>query len=209
MLLVKVDADVDTVLRDKYSVRGYPTLVMIDSKGEEIDRLVGYLDVGPFLKTFRDYSNGIGTLDDLLNRADTATETDRVLYMDIADKFKYRGGAEEAVVWFQKVIDEGEPLDSLCGEARLALADDLRRAEKFDEAIAAFTKIKDDFGTGNFADNAEIWTAIVYRQMGNTDEAVKRFQAFVDTHEPSDDVDYCLSQIKKLTAPPDSTAAEE
>jgi tetratricopeptide (TPR) repeat protein len=129
--------------------------------------------------------------------------------MDIADKYKYRGGTEEGVVWFQKVIDSGEPLDSLTGEARMALADDLRRAEKYDESIAAFAEIQEDFGTGYFADDAEIWIAIVHRQNDNKDEALKRFQAYIETHDSSGNVDYCLSQIEKLTAPPDTVVAEE
>jgi len=209
MLLVRVNAEVDTLLRDEFNIRGYPTLVMLGTNGEEIDRLVGYLDAEPFVKTFRDYANGIGTLDDFLAQADTAAEVDREMYMEIAEKYKYRGNEAEASNWYHRVIDAGEPLDSLSGESRLSLADNIRRSEEWDKAIEAYTKIQEEFGPGPIGETAEIWTAIVCRQMADTAEAVKRFQAFMDNHPESRDVEYCQGQIKKLTAPPDTTTAEK
>ena len=202
MALVQINAEKDTLTAKKYSVRGYPTLVMVDKDGKEVDRLVGYLDVERFLKTFRDYSKGIGTLDDLLHRADTAAMPDRAMYMEIADKYKYRGEGEQAVNWFQKVITTGAPLDSLTGEARIALADALRSAKLYDQAIASFQQISSDFQTGSIAEDAQIWTAICYRQKGDTATAVAKFQQFVSDHPQAEAVEYCNEQIKKLTTPP-------
>lgn len=201
MSLVKINAEVDTVLAKQYHVSGYPTLVMIGADGNEVDRLVGYLSPEPFLKTFRDYGNGIGTLDDLLNRA--ATETDRELYSEIAEKYKYRGGSDDAKTWYQKVVDEGDPLDSLSGEARLSLADMFRRAKDWETAEAAYKVIIADFGDSHTGTNAEIWTAIVYKQSGDTTTAVAAFEAFIENHPDHEDVEYCQKQIKKLTEPPE------
>lgn len=204
MVLVKINAEEDTATANKYHVRGYPTLVMVDKHGEEVDRLVGYLDTEEFLQTFRDYSKGIGTLEDLVNRADTAAAQDRELYMEIADKYKYRGGSEEAAVWFQRVIEAGDPADSLSGESRLALADDLRRSKDYDGAIEAFDKIAKEFTTVPAGEEAEVWKAIVYRIKGDTTAAVQLFEKYVEDHPDSkENVEYCQSQIKKLTAPPE------
>jgi len=208
MALVKINAEEDTVMAERYSVRGFPTLVMVDQEGIEIDRLVGYLPTGEFLQTFRDYREGIGTLDDLLHRADTAATPDRELYMEIADKYKYRGEGKEALNWFQKVIDEGEPLDSLTGEARLALADALRSAEQYDQSVKAFEDIARDFKSGSIAEDAEIWVGVVHRQKGDTAKAVACFQAFIEKYPESEAVEYCEGQIKKLTAAPEPEEAD-
>ena len=196
VVLVKIDADKDSVLAKSYHVSGFPTLVLTDNQGEEIDRIVGYRDPDVFLKILDDYQKGIGTLADLLSRAET--ETDRALYFEIADKYKYRGGAEEARTWFQRVLDEGQPKDSLSGESRMALADLYRRAKEYDKAKDAFTKVMKDFKGTTFAEAAEIWRAIVYRQKADTAMAIKAFEDFVKHYPESEDIDYAQGQIEKL-----------
>ncbi len=201
MLLVKVNAEVDTALTQKYHVSGYPTLVMINKDGEEIDRLVGYAEPTEFMEIFRNYANGIGTLDDLLNKAKDST--DRALFYEIADKYRYRGGSEESKVWFQRVIDEGDARDSLAGECRLALADTERRAKNYEAAIAAYKEVAKDFKGMMAGEDAEIWTAIAYRQSGDTAAAISQFEKFVADYPTSEDgVAYATEQIEKLKNPP-------
>ncbi|MFH1688454.1 MAG: tetratricopeptide repeat protein [bacterium] len=202
MLLVKLNAEVDSLLAEKHFVRGYPTLLMIDKDGVEVDRLVGYADAPEFVETFRNYAKGIGTLDDLVHRADTATSDDPALFFQIADKYKYRGQGDQAIVWYQRIIDTGEPLDSLTGEARIALADALRSAEQYDQSIAAFRKIAADFKGGPIGQDAEIWTAIAYRDKGDTTQSVKEFETFIKNYPEHDAVGYCKGQISKLTGVP-------
>lgn len=199
MLLVRVNAEVDTMLAQKYAISGYPTLVLVHPDGAEIDRVVGYMPIAPFLKQLKDYENGIGTLDDLLNKAKTSE--DRELFMEIADKYKYRGGPDDAKVWFTKVVESGPGTDSLSGEARMSLADMIRRAKDYETALANFKAIESDFGTGMFAENASIWQAIVYRQMGDTAQAISGFERFIKTYPNAEDVEYAQKQIEKLKNP--------
>lgn len=195
--MVKLNAEVDSALAKEYHISGYPTLVLTNSDGEEIDRIIGYLDPPEFVQKINDYRNGIGTLDDLLSKADTSS--DRFLLYEIAEKYKYRGGADEAKVWFSKVIDAGEPTDSLSGESRMALADMVRRTKDYDAAREAFTAVMNDFNGTVFAETAEIWRAIVYKQAGDTTAAVTAFEDFIKHYPESEDIDYAKGQIDKLT----------
>lgn len=142
MVLVKINAEVDTTVARQMAISGYPTLVMVDAKGEEIDRVIGYMETDPFLKQLDDYQAGIGTLADLLNKA--KTDTSRQLAYDVAEKYKYRGKPEDATAWYEKVI-VAAPKDSLAFESRMALADMSRRAKNWDESVAAFQAIAKDF----------------------------------------------------------------
>ncbi len=208
MILVKINAEVDTALATEYKIIGYPIIVMLDENGEEIDRLVGYKPPEEFVQTFRDYAQGIGTMDDLLTRV--KTESDRTLYMRIANKYKYRVAPEEAGVWFTRVVDEGDPQDSLSGKSRLALADMSRRNKNLDDAISAYEGIWKDFAGTETGEDAEIWIAVIYRKQGDTTEAVKRFEAFVKDNPGATEgnLEYCQKQIEKLTAKPEEKAAE-
>jgi tetratricopeptide (TPR) repeat protein len=200
MILVQVDGEKDTVLAKKYAISGFPTLVMLDPKGEEIDRVPGYLPPDEFMKTFRDYKNGIGTLADLLNQA--KTKTDREMFYNIAEKYKYRGGPVDAETWYNKVIAAGQPRDSLSGESRVAIADMYRRAKDYPKALGMFQAITNDFKEGQFGEAGVIYSAIVYGKMGDTANAIKTFEEFIAKFPKSEDVEYASKQITKLKNPP-------
>lgn len=199
VVLAKVNAEVDTVLAQQYHVRGYPTSVLMDKDGQEIDRIVGYKPAEEFLQTIRDYANGIGTLDDLLRRAET--ESDRTLFSEIADKYKYRGGSEEALAWYSRVLEAGDPRDSLAGETRTAIADLFRRDRDYDRALEEFSGIAEDFAGTMYAQDAEIYKAIIYHQKGDTATAIEAFEGYIEHYPESEDVEYAQSQIEKLKNP--------
>ena len=197
VVLARIDGKKDSALSKKYHVSAYPTLVMVDREGREIDRLVGYMPPDAFLGRLRNYRRGIGTLSDLLRRAE-AGNTDRRLFFEIADKYKYRGGDSEAVKWYQKVIDAGDPKDSLTWESRMALADLYRRGKEYDRAIAAYGSIMNDFKGTGFGADAEIWRAYVLTQKGDTAAAIRAFEGFIEHYPQSEDVEYANRQIAKL-----------
>ena len=64
----KIDAEKDygVELVKKYNVSSYPTIVFLDDKGGEIDRIVGYLPPDKFLKELKRIHDGSNTLPALL-----------------------------------------------------------------------------------------------------------------------------------------------
>ena len=196
MILAKVNGKEDTLLAQQHHIVAYPTLVMVDTVGDEVDRIVGYMEPDSLLTELRNYQKGIGTLADLLSKAEAGP--DRSLSFDIAEKYHYRDGREEAVTWYQKVIDDGDPCDSLSGESRMAIGDMHIRAKEYDFAALAFTSIMNDFEGTQFAEDAEIWRAYTYRKKGDTTAAIAAFEEFIEHYPESEDVDYAEKQIKKL-----------
>ena len=197
MILVKAHAkEADSLTAKQYNISGFPTFVLTDSKGKEIDRIVGYLPADEFLKQIDDYMNGIGTLDDLLARAEASS--DRSLYFDIADKYKYRGGPEEATLWFQKVIDEGEPTDSLSGDALFSLADMKRRSKNFDDALIDYKTIKKDFKDTALEELVSIYIPYTNMIKGDTAAAIADFEKFIKEFPESEDIEYATKKISEL-----------
>ena len=196
MALVKINGKADSITTEKYHISAYPTSVMIRKNGEEIDRVVGYMKPEAFLQKLRDYSNGIGTLDDLL--AKNADNFTREIAFEIGEKYKYRGGQEEASSWFQKVIDTGDPIDSLSGESRMALASVPYRNKDYDGAIKDYEAIMKDFKGTPFAEESEIWRAYIFKRKGDTATAITAFEAFVEHYPESEDVEWVEKQISNL-----------
>lgn len=195
MVLAKVHAEKDTVTSNRYHAKAFPTSILLKKNGDEVDRLVGFAPTQEYLKTLVDYSNGIGTLENLLARAEN--EKERPLYLQIADKYKYRGNGSAAQTWYTKVIESGDPLDSLSGEARMAFADFLSRDKEYVKALDAYQKISEEFRT-NHGRDAVLMKAIVYRKMADTAQAIAAFENFVSRYPDSEDREYAETQIKKL-----------
>lgn len=202
MILAKFNAEADTALARQYRVSAFPTLVMVDKEGTEIDRIVGYMAPDAFVKQLRDYAQGIGTLDDLLHKAQSGVDSLRRISFEIADKYKYRGVNDEAMSWFKKIIEQGDAHDSLSGEARMAIADLFRRDKDYMKALVEYAAIMEEFNGRPFARDAEMWTAIVYRQKGDTATAIGAFEDYIRHYPESEDVKYAREQIERLKNPP-------
>jgi tetratricopeptide (TPR) repeat protein len=201
MILAKIHAEQDTATSNKYHAKAYPTSILVRKNGEEVDRLVGFAPTQDYLKTFVDYTNNIGTLADLLGKAEAGV--DRPLYLQIADKYKYRGQGPDANTWYTKVIESGDPLDSLSGEARMAFADFYRRDKDYAKALEEYQKIEKEFTTYHGRD-AVIMQAIVYRNQPDTAMAIATFERYIAQFPESEDVEYAQSQIAKLKNLPEA-----
>ncbi|PWB69676.1 hypothetical protein C3F09_10240 [candidate division GN15 bacterium] len=201
-VLYKVNGDIDTAVARRFCVSGFPTLVMLGSDGNEIDRVAGYLPPDEFLQTFRDYGKGIGTLASMVGKAKDSV--DRNLYMQIAEKYKYGCDKAAAVEWYGKVIAAGKPTDSLSGVSRMELADILRRAKKYDSAVLAYQKVAKDFKKTSFASDADWYLGDVYRRMKDTAKAIKAFETWMTKYPKADtsEVSYTKGLIEKLKNPP-------
>ena len=66
----KIDAEKGNgpELKKKYRVRGYPTILFLDSQGVEIDRIVGYRPPEEFLIELNRIKNGENTISEILAR---------------------------------------------------------------------------------------------------------------------------------------------
>lgn len=196
MALVKIDAVADSLKAKESHISGYPTIIMIEQNGDEVDRVVGYLEPDSLIQKLRDYANGIGTLDDLLGKM--AKKFDRKIAFEIGDKYKYRGGQEKARSWFQSVIDSGDPTDSLSGESRMALASIPYRDKNYDKAIKAYEKIMKDFQDTDFEEQSELWCAYIIKKKGDTTAAIVAFEEFVEHYPKSEEIEWIQGQISKL-----------
>ncbi len=90
---VHVDAEKGegVALAKKYGARGFPTLVIVDAAGDEVDRIVGYLPPDKFVPEIARIARGEGTLPAL--RKQVADHPDDLgLALDLADKLSESSG---------------------------------------------------------------------------------------------------------------------
>lgn len=89
---------------EAHKVSGYPTVIVFDSNGEEIDRLFGYGDPEQWMEQLTDYMAGRNTLSDL--KAQVAESPDDLeLHHALARKYESREDDANARRHYQRVAD--------------------------------------------------------------------------------------------------------
>ncbi len=170
VVFAKINAEVDTNVSKAYKIMGYPTFLLTDANGREIERIAGYLETEDFIKTVNDYRNGIGTLDALLEKSKQGQ--DRNLFFDIANKYKYRGDSKDAKDWFDKILATGEKKDSLSGETYMAIGDMYRREKQNEQAMAVYQQVVADFAGTPFEGQGMLSLGHTHRRLNEFEKAL-------------------------------------
>lgn len=124
-------------LASRYGARGFPTMVVVDDAGEEVDRIVGYVPPEKFVPEIRRIERGERTLK-ALKKAVAANPRDLAAALDLADKL-VEADAPAAERVLRAVPADVQPADAAQGMRRaLLLAQALEGAGKRTEAVAAW-----------------------------------------------------------------------
>jgi tetratricopeptide (TPR) repeat protein len=110
-------------IREKYNIRGFPTVLFLDGKGEEIDRTFGFDgDKDAYFKILTDYAAGKNTLRSFLTEVKAAPE-DIDINFKLGKKYASRWEWENAQPYFSKVLtldpndEKGFKTESMCNLA--------------------------------------------------------------------------------------------
>ncbi len=104
---LKIDAEKDEPLADKYRVNVYPTVLLLRPDGSEIDRLVGYRDARTFLADARESLAGNDTLARARKKLEGANANDPMLRMSYGDALALKGRAQDALSEYLWCFDHG------------------------------------------------------------------------------------------------------
>jgi tetratricopeptide (TPR) repeat protein len=184
MIPVKYDAEkgAGETLAEEYRVSAYPTLILLDSKGKEIDRHIGYLDAADFLRVMNNYVKGIETVADYRSRVkknpDDANAW-KTLGIKHADAARFSEAREALRKFFELVPDAaGEER----AELLYTLADVNYRSESYGDAVKIFGQITEEFEDSEWHDRALTMMARTYHKMGNNKKCIDTYMSYVARH---------------------------
>ncbi len=198
MLFVKAEARDDTATREKYSIAGFPTVILMSSSGEEIDRIFGYLPAEEFVTTIQDYLQGKNTLEDLEKRFD-ADPQDPELAFRLAEKYEGRRMYEEAGLYYGKVLDlDPEDEKGKSDDALMSLGQLEVRKEDYLKGVDTFKYFLQKFPRSEKVADAELYIPYCYHRHGDTTTAVELYESFLVRYPDSPDTGWVKNQISKL-----------
>jgi TolA-binding protein len=93
--MAKVNAEVDTATAKRYRVLGYPTVMVLNERGEELDRVVGYYRAPEFMSQVEDYIAGRNTLASMVAQEPAKKEDPEFIYK-LAERFADHGLFDES-----------------------------------------------------------------------------------------------------------------
>jgi thioredoxin-like negative regulator of GroEL len=102
---IRVDADqpAGKAVVERYHVVGFPTLLLLDPNGAEVDRIMGFLEAPELVKALADLRSGKGTLA-ALEAELTKTPDDLVKLAEVARRNAIRGNLERAQSQTDRVL---------------------------------------------------------------------------------------------------------
>ncbi len=185
IIFVKINAEQDSALADQYSVAGYPTIILTKPDGTEIDRVYGYVETPVFVETIRDYQAGRNTLDDYLQRADTAAS--HQLYSMIAEKYMGRKKYTEAEGFYRKILQEDPNNEGGYADSALFSIGNLKsRDKKYGAAEEIFERFLNTYPESPLLDDAAFEIAVARRRAEKYDDAIAGFKDFLEKYPESE-----------------------
>jgi len=102
-LKINTDTDYGHELFDKFNGVNLPTILLLDSNGNEIDRFIGYHKPIAYLKKITDIKNNINTLEYFLGEYKLYPDSTS-LALQIGNKYLQRNLDDTAKIYFEHVI---------------------------------------------------------------------------------------------------------
>jgi len=196
----KANAEEDTALAERYKVNGYPTVILADPSGEEIDRIVGYAKAPDFIREIKAYLRGEGTLADLENKL-KSDPSNIELWFRVGKKYHERKRFDEGLVNFNKVISlDPEDKFQKASEALFNIGLMYMRQKDYSKAIKEYQKLIKEYPESEMRLDAEEYIPYSYEKMGDTTRALSLYRKVLKDHpdlEPSEK-EWVEKRIKKL-----------
>lgn len=181
---LKIDAEKGqgVELAKQFKIVAYPTLVVLDPDGKEIDRHLGYLPPDKFLGVIQGYTEGKGTVTAYEKKL--ADDPDNVdLLMTLGMKYAESVRPDEAKKKLEKVMALDPDNAGGHGETILyTLGDVMYSSKRYDEAKAYFDKMIATFPDGKLLNAGLRRLAATEFKSGDADAAVATYQKVVDRH---------------------------
>jgi tetratricopeptide (TPR) repeat protein len=206
-IFARLNAEVDTAKAREFGVNGYPTVILLDKTGREVDRLLGYNRPAEFVKTVENYLRGVGTKAAIEAEVRQKPQDLKLKYA-LAEKHVGRGEFDQARSLFQQILNTDPKNGSgVTDKAVFEMAVLHRKEKNWYKAIEGFRRFIKAYPKSDLREDAETYIPWLHAKAGDTKEALKYYRAFLKSFSGSSQADWVKEQIKLLENPSDSSSS--
>jgi tetratricopeptide (TPR) repeat protein len=182
MIAAKWDAEKDPwiAIAKQYKVSAYPTLILLDPSGKEVDRHLGFLEAKEFVSTIDGYRNGIGTIADLENQLRKKPD-DLDLLFKVGMKHADAGRAGDAAAVLSKAMELDPKNKKRRNPGMLyALGEAYYVDERYADAKPYFERLVREYPKSDWNENGLKRLAGTEYKLGNLEAAVATYWKTVE-----------------------------
>lgn len=197
-IFVKIDAEADSALADKYAISGFPTIVITKPDGQEIDRIFGYLGPNEFYNQVQLYLQGKETLEDYLTRLQDEPFNPEYL-MTIGEKYVGRMETQKALEYFAKVVSlDAENIRGLATRALASTHDAQFRAHHYKAALATCQDLITRFPNSSEAENAAAMLGYYTAKSGDNAAALVLYREYLQKYPKGENYSWVQRRVADL-----------
>lgn len=202
IIFTRIDGDLDTAMVEKYRVNRFPSVVLATDQGVEVDRFVGYFGPLEMQEELTRALEGTGTMWEL-DRKLTESKNDPKIMLQIAHEFIERNEPDRANEFLERVksVDPNGDLgtfdDALFVGAMLE-----RNDRNWYKALESLKQLVKKYPESEWREDAELYIPWLLAQAGDDEEALKKYNEFLDRYGSSSETQWVKRQIAKLEPEP-------
>ncbi|MDH3215123.1 MAG: tetratricopeptide repeat protein [Candidatus Krumholzibacteria bacterium] len=184
LIPVKYDSEkgVGIALSKKYRVSAWPTTILLNPDGEEVDRYLGFLNADKFVKVMGDYIRGIGTVEHyqaMVGKNPDDPEAWKSLGMKYGDAGLVPE-AKEALNRFTELAPHASVDEK--AEVFYKLAKVHYEGGSYTDAAQMFEELMAKYAGSEYMDDVTTLLARCYHKLGDADKCVATYLTYVDRH---------------------------
>lgn len=197
---VAIDGDRDSALAREYDVRLYPTIIVMDAYGAELERIIGYCPPRDFLRRLSLIRQTDEMLADMF-RLEAASENDPEFLMDFGDLLRNMGTYDAALIRYEKAaaMDKGNRL-GICEEATYAMAECCMLAGEYGEAGRRFGLFAESYPGSEQSAEGLLVGARCYEQADDRKDAIELLGKYILTYRTAPLADFVRAKREALKA---------
>jgi tetratricopeptide (TPR) repeat protein len=176
---VSLDADRDTAICAEYDIRLYPTIIIMDPYGGEIERMVGYHSPDEFLSRLSSVRMRDALVSDMFKREEQSAN-DPGFLMDLADLLRNVGTYDAALLRYERAANlDKENRLGIYEEAIYAMAECNLLAGEYRQAGDRFRFFVRSNPASERCGEATMLAALCYQRSRDRKAAVEMLEAYL------------------------------
>jgi thioredoxin-related protein len=196
-IFVKINAEQDTVLAQRFAVSGYPTIVITRPDGQEIDRIFGYLGPREFYNQVQLYFQGRETLDDYLTRLKDEPDNPEILQA-VAEKYAGRGEPLKAVEYYNRIFQlDTNNIRGLGSKSLESISESYGQAKDYKKAIETLQDLIKRYPSASQIEDATAMLGYYTQASGDNKGALAIYREYVQKY-PQGKIDWVQRRIADL-----------
>ena len=193
----KIDAEKGEgiALASRYGVTAYPTMVVVDASGKEVNREQGFRPPAEFARFLDDTREGRGTIEGI-EKMIAAGKDSRDNRLALGEKYAQRGDADRALEQFDRALAlDGGDADGRASGLLLRIAGGKRSGGAHVEAVRDYERFLALFPQSPRLLEAKSGMAVSLAESGRPDEAFATYKAIADEHPEDPQIQGSLARF--------------